>query len=197
MVGHLYTDRNKINLTLGVVRVLLGPGEHATGHHYVLLDKLARIINHHFKLILAENTNGKVGNSPRPFFPPMTILTVNFVIFLGVLGIGLLSYNILKGPDRIKPPGPRRFPLIGNLLQMPVDTPWLTFSDWRKEYGESLPHYCVYDHGLVIGDVIHVDVLGKPILIVNSAQIAKELLDKRSSIYSDRPRLVCFFSRSM
>jgi hypothetical protein len=35
-------------------------------------------------------------------------------------------------------------------------------------------------------DVVHVDVLGTHMVIVNSTRAAKELFDKRSSIYSDR-----------
>ena len=35
-------------------------------------------------------------------------------------------------------------------------------------------------------DVVHVDVLGTHMVIVNSTKAAKELFDKRSSIYSDR-----------
>ena len=35
-------------------------------------------------------------------------------------------------------------------------------------------------------DVVHVDVLGSHIVILNSIKAANDLLDKRSSIYSDR-----------
>ena len=35
-------------------------------------------------------------------------------------------------------------------------------------------------------DVIHVDTLGKHLIIVNSAKAAKELFEKRFSLYSDR-----------
>ncbi|TCD67506.1 hypothetical protein EIP91_012311 [Steccherinum ochraceum] len=45
---------------------------------------------------------------------------------------------------------------------------------WSKEYG---PIYSL-------------DFLGKPAVVINNHQIAADLLDKRSAIYSDRPRLV-------
>lgn len=35
-------------------------------------------------------------------------------------------------------------------------------------------------------DVVHVDVLGTHMVMVNSIKAANELFDKRSSIYSDR-----------
>ena len=41
-----------------------------------------------------------------------------------------------------------------------------------------------------IGGLIYVNVLGKPMVIINKLEIARELLDKRGVNYSDRPRLV-------
>ena len=36
------------------------------------------------------------------------------------------------------PPGPKGYPLIGNLFDMPIDKPWLVYDEWRKSYGRSL-----------------------------------------------------------
>lgn len=33
------------------------------------------------------------------------------------------------------PPGPAGLPLIGNLLDMPSDSDWLTFAKWGELYG--------------------------------------------------------------
>jgi hypothetical protein len=35
-----------------------------------------------------------------------------------------------------------------------------------------------------------VEMLGQKMCIINSADVATDLLDKRSEIYSDRPRMV-------
>ena len=35
------------------------------------------------------------------------------------------------------PPGPKGYPLIGNLFDMPVHKPWLVFEEWRKTYGKT------------------------------------------------------------
>ena len=43
-----------------------------------------------------------------------------------------------------------------------------------------------------IGDVIHLSVLGKSIIVLNSEEAARELLDKRSAIYSDRPNFPAY-----
>ncbi|KAJ3504166.1 hypothetical protein NLJ89_g8080 [Agrocybe chaxingu] len=37
------------------------------------------------------------------------------------------------------------------------------------------------------GDIMHVDAMGQALVIVSSPNIAQDLLDKRSSVYSDRP----------
>ena len=40
------------------------------------------------------------------------------------------------------------------------------------------------------GDINYFIVVGKPIIVLNSYQAARNLLEKRSGIYSGRPRLV-------
>ncbi|KAK0434405.1 cytochrome P450 [Desarmillaria tabescens] len=69
------------------------------------------------------------------------------------------------------PPGPRGLPLIGNLLDMPSEKEWLTFAKWGEKYG----------------DIVSVSILGRRLVVINSAQMAISILDKKSSIYSDRP----------
>ncbi|KAJ7493339.1 cytochrome P450 [Mycena galericulata] len=69
------------------------------------------------------------------------------------------------------PPGPTGLPLLGNILDMPSEKEWLKFSSWGETYG----------------DISSVSVFGQQLTIINSAQVAMDLLDKKSSMYSDRP----------
>ncbi|KAK0234250.1 cytochrome P450 [Armillaria fumosa] len=69
------------------------------------------------------------------------------------------------------PPGPRGIPFLGNLLDMPSEKEWLTFAKWGEKYG----------------DIVSVSLLGRRLIIINSVQMAIDTLDKKSSIYSDRP----------
>ncbi|KIK93484.1 hypothetical protein PAXRUDRAFT_12637 [Paxillus rubicundulus Ve08.2h10] len=71
------------------------------------------------------------------------------------------------------PPGPRGLPLIGNMLDLNMAAPWLTYEQWGKQYG----------------DLVYSRLLGREFVIINSAKIAHELLDQRATIYSDRPHL--------
>ncbi|KIJ29218.1 hypothetical protein M422DRAFT_188789 [Sphaerobolus stellatus SS14] len=95
------------------------------------------------------------------------------IALLAIASLSILAYTFLRNSDK-KPPGPFRLPIIGNAHQMPVDSPWLTFTEWKKKYG----------------DIIHVDILGRPLVIINSAKVARELMDKRSAVYSDRPHFI-------
>ncbi|KAF9043111.1 putative monooxygenase [Panaeolus papilionaceus] len=118
--------------------------------------------------------------------------TLTRVLFLQRISITCRDLSDKGGPIvLICPPaqitpssGPKPLPVIGNAHQIPQKSGWLVFSDWSKKYG----------------DIIHVDALGQPIIVINSAHVARELLDKRSSIYSDRPVLqmasLCGYDRS-
>ncbi|KAI0086253.1 cytochrome P450 [Irpex rosettiformis] len=69
------------------------------------------------------------------------------------------------------PPGPKGLPFIGNMFDMPSAYHWRMFTEWGRTFG----------------DMVYISILGKPIIILNSARQATAMLDKRSSIYSDRP----------
>ncbi|KAJ6477556.1 putative monooxygenase [Mycena sanguinolenta] len=96
------------------------------------------------------------------------------VILVGaVVTVGYVLWKSAP-PKRNVPPGPRRWPLIGSVLEIPRAHQWVTFSKWAETYG----------------NIVYVDALGQPLFIINSAKVAIDLLDKRSSIYSDRPSFV-------
>jgi len=93
----------------------------------------------------------------------------------GTLIVSLLAglWWISQIGQRLKnyPPGPPTLPLIGNLHQMPKKHGHLQFQKWAEEYG---PVY-----SLMLGT--------KVMIVLSSDQAIKDLLDKRSSIYSSRP----------
>ncbi|KAJ3497709.1 hypothetical protein NLJ89_g10312 [Agrocybe chaxingu] len=72
------------------------------------------------------------------------------------------------------PPGPKKLPVVGNLLDMPKRLEWETYHAWCVEF-ES--------------DIIHVDVAGTDVIVLDKYETAVDLLEKRSSIYSGRPRM--------
>ena len=100
------------------------------------------------------------------------------------------------------PPGPKGYPIVGNLFDLPATHAWERFGAWGKQYGEFSflhlrppPHSSRFDVNLCsrdflyTGDVTYINVLGQETIILNSHKAAVELLDKRSATYSDRPVL--------
>jgi len=63
-------------------------------------------------------------------FPSRTTILV-----AAVLG-GVVLYNSCLRKKKL-PPGPQPLPIIGNAHQMPTGTPWLTFSEMGKKFGQS------------------------------------------------------------
>lgn len=107
-----------------------------------------------------------------------------------VMLLALLPRFIRRKPLAQLPPGPKGLPFIGNLLDMPSEKEWLTFAQWGDAWGEWLLEPAKSSSLTVfLGDICSVTVLGQPLIIVNSAKAAFEMLDKKSSIYSDRPIL--------
>ncbi|KAI8240878.1 Multifunctional cytochrome P450 monooxygenase [Colletotrichum sp. SAR 10_96] len=74
------------------------------------------------------------------------------------------------------PPGPKGLPLVGNIRDLPQPTEFAA-RFWLK-------------HKDLYGPISSVQVLGKTLIIINDAQVASEMLDKRSSEFSSRPTIV-------
>lgn len=67
--------------------------------------------------------------------------------FTSLTGLGILYflYRYAKttnvNPRRLPlPPGPKRYPLIGSILDVPPSRPWLVYDEWFKTYGNRLLH---------------------------------------------------------
>ncbi|RAH66086.1 cytochrome P450 [Aspergillus aculeatinus CBS 121060] len=71
------------------------------------------------------------------------------------------------------PPGPKPLPLIGNVYQAPKSHGWRTYREWNEQYGP----------------IVHLNMLGQPVIIMSTSEVAHDLLAKRGAIFSDRPRL--------
>ncbi len=45
--------------------------------------------------------------------------------------------NRLRNPRRLPlPPGPKGYPLIGSLFDVPTEKPWITYNEWAETYGK-------------------------------------------------------------
>ncbi|KAL2844159.1 cytochrome P450 [Aspergillus pseudoustus] len=101
---------------------------------------------------------------------------------LGIpLGLPVLVLYVLyrffskdSGPPL--PPGPKQKPIIGNLgdLPAPGQQDWVHWAKFRDLYGP----------------ISSITIFGQTIVILNDSRIAFDLLEKRSNIYSSRPKMI-------
>lgn len=116
-----------------------------------------------------------------------------FLVLISLFAV--LRKRILK--RKKLPPGPQGLPIIGNLLQLPKAEAWKYHGGEMFEKYGGLSSFRIAaappDQLLACkGDVVYMEALGQPLVILNSYSAANDLFFKRSSIYSDRPRFpVC------
>ncbi|KAJ7910500.1 cytochrome P450 [Mycena leptocephala] len=72
------------------------------------------------------------------------------------------------------PPGPTPVPILGNVLDLTAKELWLVATEWANKFG----------------DVVHLHLMGQGLVFLNSPEATMDLLDKKGSIYGDKPALV-------
>ncbi|PYH48073.1 cytochrome P450 [Aspergillus saccharolyticus JOP 1030-1] len=101
-------------------------------------------------------------------------------LILGLIGLWLLYFLLSRlffrsRPSAPLPPGPKGKPIIGNLADLPPPE----MQEWR--------HWLQFKERY--GPISSLTILGQTIVILNDVRMAFDLLEKRSNIYSSRPRL--------
>lgn len=92
-----------------------------------------------------------------------------WLVFLYVIA-RIAHFSLGSLPGKHYPPGPRCFPFIGNVHHL-SDKPFLQFTELGKKYGEIV--------GFKSGP--------GNIVVLNSINLVRELLEKRGNKYSGRP----------
>ncbi|KAJ3742330.1 cytochrome P450 [Lentinula detonsa] len=70
-------------------------------------------------------------------------------------------------------PGPKGLPILGSFLELPREFEWLYWSQYKDLYGM----FC------------STTILGQTIVVLNDIESCSNLLEKRSAIYSGRPKM--------
>jgi hypothetical protein len=120
-------------------------------------------------------------------------LDIKLGVFFAALIIFLWLRQLKKSNGLPLPPGipgKRKLPLLGNLFDIPVDTPWVQYHEWSKEIGTRLWFVvCAHRRNLFPpkgSEILHLEAAGQHIIVLDNAEAANELLEKRSSLYSNR-----------
>ncbi|THH06476.1 hypothetical protein EW145_g4057 [Phellinidium pouzarii] len=91
------------------------------------------------------------------------------------VAVALSTIYLLKRLRQRLPPGPGSSGgLFGIPKQLPAGEPWKAFLAWSKKFGPVISFYLGWT----------------PVVVINTARDASELLDRRGEIYSSRPRSV-------
>ncbi|KIJ19360.1 hypothetical protein PAXINDRAFT_7844 [Paxillus involutus ATCC 200175] len=99
----------------------------------------------------------------------VVLVVVSVAALLAIEGVRKLRRPKANKPPL--PPGPTPIPFLGNVLGLNADAPYLTYAEWSKTYG----------------DIMYTHILNQEIIVLNSEEVAVELLEKQSRKYSDRP----------
>jgi hypothetical protein len=86
-----------------------------------------------------------------------------------------IDFILILFQRRTLPPGPFPLPIVGNHFQTPRSRPWITWEKWSEKYNSPL---------------ITLWIGRYPRIIMNDAWAASDLMEKRSEIFSSRPRMV-------
>lgn len=98
-----------------------------------------------------------------------------FILAAPLLTILIDYLRVLRARQKL-PPGPFPLPLFGNFFAIPTIKPWITFEKWATHYKSPL---------------ITIWQGSRPMVLCNDAWSISELLEKRASIYSSRPQMIC------
>lgn len=94
--------------------------------------------------------------------------------FISASAILAISKWLQRSQRSSLPPGPRGLPFIGTPSELTRDYLWLDVAKYKNLYGP----------------ISAVTAFGKTIILLNDVEVARKLLEKQASIYSERPPMV-------
>ncbi|RDW63545.1 O-methylsterigmatocystin oxidoreductase-2 [Coleophoma cylindrospora] len=107
------------------------------------------------------------------------LLVETSLLLLALYIFKSVFFDKKKKNAALLPPGPSGLPFVGNIADLPPAG--------IPEYQHWLKHKDLY------GPISSVTVLGQTMIIIHDKDLALELMEKRSAIYSSRPRMVFAF----
>lgn len=143
--------------------------------HLVSLFDLSHHLN---RRLFCKSYCGKMSSfwveKPRELSPNhitwILLLSISVPVCLAIYSY--LNVLILR---RQLPPGPFPLPVFGNHYEIIRWRPWTQFEKWSQQYNSPM---------------ITIWLGSRPVILINDASTASELLENRADVYSSRPRMV-------
>ncbi|EKM76367.1 hypothetical protein AGABI1DRAFT_45047 [Agaricus bisporus var. burnettii JB137-S8] len=109
----------------------------------------------------------------------LSLSTTDLLILSGIVFAAWFTHGCIQerreNPNSLPlPPGPKGYPIIGSFFSFPTYKAWLEYDKWFK----------------IHGDMIYFTVFGQGFLVLGNIKRVYDIFERRSSNYSDRPRLV-------
>ena len=90
----------------------------------------------------------------------------------------ILSWRRKSLGSEAKFPGPKQYPIVGRIHDLPRFALWLKFKEWSD----------------IHGPIYQTRAVNQTFVIISDEKIAEELLVKRGHIYSGRPQIRSLFN---
>ncbi|OQD75807.1 hypothetical protein PENDEC_c006G01681 [Penicillium decumbens] len=105
----------------------------------------------------------------------LTQISPSPAALVALVTVSILLYKLLQIGRRPKgmPPGPPTIPIAGNLHQLPKKDVHVKLREWAEQYGDI--------YSIMLGN--------QRMVVLNSPQVVKDLIDQRSNNYSSRPEM--------
>ncbi|KAF9451159.1 cytochrome P450 [Macrolepiota fuliginosa MF-IS2] len=107
----------------------------------------------------------------------MMILSLRDITLLCFCGLLHVVYRNRRRPRLPLPPSLPRWPFVGNAFQIPLTYAHVFYQELERKLGSK---------------IMYLEAFGKSVIVINDVQITKELLERRSALYSSRPRITMF-----
>ncbi|KAJ8502654.1 hypothetical protein ONZ45_g11558 [Pleurotus djamor] len=98
-----------------------------------------------------------------------TVLIALFTFYVAFAGLRRRRYSSLP-----LPPSPKGLPILGHLFAMPQASQWVTYTEMARKLKT---------------DILYLNAAGSQIIVLSSVESVREILIRRSSLTSSRPRL--------
>ncbi|KAF9486127.1 cytochrome P450 [Pholiota conissans] len=99
-----------------------------------------------------------------------TVIILTSYLVLGLV-VAFLFLNVVH-QSTFLPPGPKGTFFSGVQHQLPKNEPWKKYAEWSKEFQSPVISFRVYN---------------ETVIVLNELKSVRDLLERRSHIYSDRP----------